>query len=491
MLGLTNKQMLELLWEKNVDVKNHMSPVEENIKKKILNEIWSDMNTIPTMNHSSFKFIEIRGLFNKHDYRLQFNDVINILIAENGFGKTTILNIIIAVLKQDKKRLKKLPFKYISIGLNETTIEISKSELYENVIPKDEMKYLLMRIKEYMPLAVYNRLLSKYMEFDNIESDEILFYLRKYNIDAYHECRHFLELQKPSKVNRALDKKFKMIDSIVKKEEVLYFTTYRRIEAELDNFVDFSSDEKSHFKSKLDNSTINFGMEDVEIIIKELTDKLKQDAIEHYSIMNGQIIDDLLNNKVELSDREKREIDTDKVKIVVGRIGQNRIQQLDKLMSFIENNSSVENKKFLEYYLFKLISIYENQKVIDEKIKKFRDVSNRYLVNKEVVYDEVMTEVKVIDNENHEKLSFSELSSGEKQILSLFAKLYLNASKPAIFIIDEPELSLSIVWQKRLLEDIYDSGRIALLIATTHSPFIFKNKFRTFAKELKTYRILE
>jgi predicted ATPase len=491
MLGMTNKQMLEILWEYDIDVKNHMSAIDENTKEKILKETSIDKTFVPDENHSSLRFVEIRGLFYKHDYRVAFDNVINILIAENGFGKTTILNIIIAVLKQDRNRLRKLPFRSLIIGLGETTIEITRDELNENNISKNEMKYMLMKVRDYLPESIYNNLFTRYIEYGNVDTEEIFYNIRKYanNIDTYHDFRRFIEIQKPSKLNRELDKKFKIIENLLK-EELLYFTTYRRIEAELDNFLNISNDEKIRFKSKLDTSTINFGMEDVEIIVKELTDKLKQDAIKHYSIMNGQIIDDLLNNRVELSAREKGEIDTDKVKIVVGRIGQNRIQQLDKLMSFIENDSSVENKKFLEYYLFQLINIYENQKMIDEKIKKYRDVSNRYLVNKEIVYDEVMTEVKVIDKENGEKLSFSELSSGEKQILSLFAKLYLNTSKPAIFIIDEPELSLSIVWQRRLLEDIYDSGRIALLIATTHSPFIFKNKFRTFAKELKAYRIM-
>lgn len=103
------------------------------------------------------------------------------------------------------------------------------------------------------------------------------------------------------------------------------------------------------------------------------------------------------------------------------------------------------------------------------------------------MYDEVRTEVLIEDKENGKKISFQNLSSGEKQILSLFCKIYLDTSKQVIFIIDEPELSLSIIWQRRLIEDIYNSGKIALLIATTHSPYIFKNKYRCYAKELATF----
>ncbi len=65
------------------------------------------------------------------------------------------------------------------------------------------------------------------------------------------------------------------------------------------------------------------------------------------------------------------------------------------------------------------------------------------------------------------------LSSGEKQIVSLFYHLYLSGEKKYIILIDEPELSLSVQWQKRLLPDILASQRCEFLAAVTHSPFIF------------------
>ena len=65
------------------------------------------------------------------------------------------------------------------------------------------------------------------------------------------------------------------------------------------------------------------------------------------------------------------------------------------------------------------------------------------------------------------------LSSGEKQIVSLFAKVYLRADKDFIMFFDEPELSLSLEWQKMLINDILNSKKCAFLFVTTHSPFIF------------------
>ena len=77
-----------------------------------------------------------------------------------------------------------------------------------------------------------------------------------------------------------------------------------------------------------------------------------------------------------------------------------------------------------------------------------------------------------------------QLSSGEKQIVSLFSKLYLESTEKSIVIIDEPELSLSISWQQMLLPDVYRSQNCNCLLTVTHSPFIFDNEFDMDAKEI-------
>ena len=99
-----------------------------------------------------------------------------------------------------------------------------------------------------------------------------------------------------------------------------------------------------------------------------------------------------------------------------------------------------------------------------------------------------MLKVKVLDKDGS-KIDFNDLSSGEKQIISIFSKVYLDVTSQCIFIIDEPEISLSIEWQKDFLKDIYDSGKIALLIATTHSPFIFSNDYVNYVKELELFKV--
>ena len=79
------------------------------------------------------------------------------------------------------------------------------------------------------------------------------------------------------------------------------------------------------------------------------------------------------------------------------------------------------------------------------------------------------------------------LSSGEKQVISLMAKLYLEPSRKLI-LIDEPELSLSLDWQRRILIDVQRPDSVEQFLAITHSPFVFDNELAQFAGPLDIRR---
>jgi predicted ATPase len=76
-----------------------------------------------------------------------------------------------------------------------------------------------------------------------------------------------------------------------------------------------------------------------------------------------------------------------------------------------------------------------------------------------------------------DEIRISDLSSGEKQLLIFLAETVLRSNTPYIFIADEPELSLHIEWQERLVPVILELNPDAQILFATHSPDIV-NKFR-------------
>jgi predicted ATP-binding protein involved in virulence len=72
----------------------------------------------------------------------------------------------------------------------------------------------------------------------------------------------------------------------------------------------------------------------------------------------------------------------------------------------------------------------------------------------------------------HGEIDISRLSSGEKQLLILFIESLLQRQKPYVFLADEPELSLHISWQRKIISAIREINPLAQIIVATHSPEI-------------------
>lgn len=71
-----------------------------------------------------------------------------------------------------------------------------------------------------------------------------------------------------------------------------------------------------------------------------------------------------------------------------------------------------------------------------------------------------------------ERLSPYKLSSGEKQMLIILLTALVQNHEPYVMLMDEPEISLHIDWQKRLISLIRDLNPNAQIILTTHSPAV-------------------
>ena len=67
------------------------------------------------------------------------------------------------------------------------------------------------------------------------------------------------------------------------------------------------------------------------------------------------------------------------------------------------------------------------------------------------------------------------LSSGEKQILIILLTVLVEDNQPCVLFMDEPEVSLHIEWQKRLIDLCVELNPNVQIILTTHSPAVIMN----------------
>ena len=270
--------------------------------------------------------------------------------------------------------------------------------------------------------------------------------------------------------------------------KILYFPTYRRIEEDLSNLkIEIDDDEIDNIKNKADN-LIQFGMDDVKNRIYALKTEMDKLASVGLTKISSEILSQLVKGIPDIDPELVNKINIDNIKILLARVGNAMSDENKKtILKMLGNKRLNENEKYLLYFVQKLVEIYEKQKIIDDKIKAYVQICNRYLESslKEISYNENEVQLYIsVPNASKSYLLtdfLNKMSSGEKQILSLFSKIYLSDDENFIILFDEPELSLSIFWQENLLSDILMSKRIDNMLTVTHSPFIYKNELQKYA----------
>ena len=87
----------------------------------------------------------------------------------------------------------------------------------------------------------------------------------------------------------------------------------------------------------------------------------------------------------------------------------------------------------------------------------------------------VRTENEIRFSQMGETLMPYQLSSGEKQILAILLTVLVEDNQPYVLFMDEPEVSLHIEWQKRLIDLCLELNPNVQIILTTHSPAVVMN----------------
>lgn len=107
-----------------------------------------------------------------------------------------------------------------------------------------------------------------------------------------------------------------------------------------------------------------------------------------------------------------------------------------------------------------------------ERIRLFLEFFNRKVRHKKIRIDR--EQGLVVQGQDGRKLRLDALSSGEQFELTLLHDLLFEVEANALVLIDEPEISLHIEWQRQLLPELLEIAKVAQFdaLVATHSPFI-------------------
>lgn len=427
-------------------------------------------NTLSAESSLSVTRIEIEKLFGKYTYALSKEvastgslSSLFILYGDNGSGKTTILKLLFHLLSPSEDRghhsfIAQIPFSKFAVSLaGGTDIVVSREENYlhgpfqiellekgksvskvkykvnDSGTPNGLDKNLLRRLSE-LQLSVFFLGDDRVLNSDVFESEETQ--LQQFFLMSEHgrmgmDPRRFLRAS--SNVDN-MGRDFALKTSIARTE----------------NWIR---------EQALKGS--NRGSANVHNLYEEIISRI---------ITSGEIVsEDLPHSSQQLILKLKAEEDRSKE---FSHFGLMSPLDTKNLISTICNNNEATLpitwnvlKPYLDSVSARLDALQETQ----DLLKLFVSTVNSFFNDKKIDLH-VRTGLK-ITTENGQEISPESLSSGEKQLLLLLCNTLTARDKATIFIIDEPEISLNIKWQRQLIRVLLDftKGSLVQFLLATHS----------------------
>lgn len=445
--------------------------------------------------------VRVTGLFNQSkSLVMDFEKDLNCIYGFNGTGKTVLIDLIVNVLKCNIDALRNTPFysitlltsskkqpeKFLTVSNEFDDVYYEFHNDYE-VEDSSNLEYRLFRnnikINKDIKYVITSKGLSnkrnltkllRYNEDSKIESitPNILksvisgvigityVPLRRYNDEVCSKSKMERERSSDSFltfIQEEFSKQYAAAQSgIARNLETLSSTILEKLllnQNEREYNYYYKDVEKLIKKGKPEESS--FKMSQVASQIKELKLDISIERIqEHYNSWY-EVQMELINCRKRLNEK-KDEVDHDSFQKYteaffnyVAKIGM--YNKLQEALVLIEK---VYYKKYL--YLMK----FEN----------FKHAINDFLSEtKQFSYDDDGT---FRFQNNGRTVKIEHLSSGEKHLIAILGYLCISGNDSSVFIADEPELSLHLEWQRKILPTIKKLSPNTQVIVATHSPAI-------------------
>jgi predicted ATPase len=433
----------------------------------------------------------IEGLHGRRTIEIPIEDGKLILVGENGTGKSTVASILFFFLSGQWHRLEDYEFDSVSGVFEPSVITITHDQLRSDHPARGQHR------RHFSP-RLWTSFVQHFRSSDIEEvlgnRDKVLEMAESLDMPASMVEQMIVEmLETTPEARLELVNRANQLRDLLE-AQVLFLPTYRRIEQDMRSIFRGHEREIGAIRKRLRRRTrigsyielVEFGMGDVKQAFEDRMAQIKDEARNGLNNLTGAYLRDVIRGEHEdVSFKGIESVFDADINAILDRLDESILPEGDKehLLHVIDDIRAAEeigeSEKVAAHFLSKLVELQDEQKENEREVREFVRVCNDYLVGKYIEYDDhnyrIVVQGAFGNQEIEDEIELSMLSSGEKQIVSLFSHIYLSSVPQFFVIIDEPELSLSVPWQKRFLPDILASRRCDSLVAVTHSPFIFDN----------------
>jgi len=399
--------------------------------------------------------IEISGFWGKYKASCSFNKDVNIIIGRNGTGKTTFMNILHAVFSVDLEGLADNSF-------DEVVVELRDSE--------SKKKITVKRIDDIVQQVVEYKISTKKYHIRIISAEDghripMSFKRRIVEESAIlrEQLKELIDLSSLSVYRLRGGEDYEIKDR-----------SGRRLVSSVDFRLNQLMEELTHYQLRLS------------IEARKIASKLQKEVLTSILYTDQKVRLEARFSDFDKTNETKRLIaaytqlgfaDTDVKKKI-----SNHISAVDKAIEKLTATKSNPISDFgaLEAYV-------RTQNIIRMSLSAEEETNQIYMhkmLYLETIKDFISDKDFSLGDEGGELIVRSsltgvvpieKLSSGEKQLLILLTEALLQNEKTCVYLADEPELSLHIEWQRKIIPAIKKLNKNAQIIAATHSPEVAAN----------------
>lgn len=401
---------------------------------------------------------------------IEFKQNVSILYGLNGSGKTTVLKIIHAILAQNEEILLKEQVRQVIISVLNDNGDKSKVKLSFN---NKENKYdwieidnsqlsksrsLLIGVQRGIQVNAANlspSLIYEFLVYSNISRDVF----KTSNSDRSKiryladELANFANRQRTN--NRRSPNKLIPEGQHITLEDVNIEIIEESLKSAFNNV-----------KRKISLKIYNALFETFALAIDN--DKISE------IIIPLNIVEIVRENQVKLIEALEDSPDNEFKHLVIEKV---------KAFSNSSDRELTTNKLFSKL-LLKIVEELEHEKEELGTLNILIELFNSMLSDKKkIIIDRDGIKIIIYDNEH----SLNQLSSGERHLLTFLATILLDGQTRDFILIDEPEISLNILWQEKLIDLITRMAPNTQLFVASHSQSIAENHLSSLTQIEKTF----
>ena len=402
------------------------------------------------------KEFRVKKLWGYRNMKISFNKDVNILIGQNASGKTTILNLLRYILTADVSNLYAIPFNEVVMKLK--CFEGSDSLLIKVKSTDDGLECTVGQQEYIIDVeSLRDRFMHPRFRHTSFRAvlDEFEESVKSLVPTVWLPVSRRLPLPEDEERDIRLRRRDKWLESVdARLRELLeQLVVYRKtLDSELSKLhVEF---QKRVFEIMLYSKKLDTLATKPEALTQKQHDQLVR-AFESVGLIDSRMnkrIDEHFSAAEEAikrltEDREAKGVSLDDLLIVP------LIQR---------TSSTIQFARELE----------DSRMELFNPLKQYEEIVTSFLNEKKVRVGEDGNLVIQSLAQKGQDLEPHLLSSGEKQIVILLTQALLWEDKPVVYVVDEPELSLHVSWQEKLLKSLQDLGGRIQIIVATHSPDI-------------------